>query len=193
LRALLERHRPLEPLLVLAIVRQVAACLAEAHAASIVHRDLKPENVFLCPAAKGPFVKVLDFGLAKLVEPTPGEKVPPITLPSLTVGTPAYLAPEMAVTGRRGDARSDLYALGVMTYEMLVGERPFKEKTPSAMMKAHTSAPIPQPSLSRPQVPAGCDAFMTVALAKDPEDRFQDAEAFAVALGGALGERRRDR
>jgi len=108
------------------------------------------------------------------------------------VGTPAYLAPEMAVAGRRADARADLYALGAVCFEMLVGTRPFQARNPIAMMQAHASEPIPSVSKRRPGLPRGCDAFMAVALAKDPEDRFQNAEAFASALASALGERRRD-
>src|SRR5688572_25011946 len=113
LRERIERGGPFERAEVLAIVDPVAASLAEAHAAGVIHRDLKPENVFLCPTPgpPGPFVKVLDFGLAKLLD---GVERPSITAPSTTVGTPAYLAPEMATPGREADARVDLYALGIM-------------------------------------------------------------------------------
>jgi serine/threonine-protein kinase len=193
LRVMLERERGLEPGLVLSIVRQICGCLREAHNAGVLHRDLKPENIFLCPpepGGRGPFVKVLDFGLAKLSEPAFGEDMPPITSPSVTVGTPAYLAPEMAVSGRRADSRSDLYSLGVMVYEMLTGERPFNEKNPHAMMVAHTRAPIPQPSKRKRGLPPGTDGFIQVAMAKDPEERFQNAEAFGNALASALGDRR---
>src|SRR5262245_43507766 len=193
LRVLLDRERGLEPALVLSIVRQICGCLREAHNAGVLHRDLKPENIFLCPSAagtRGPFVKVLDFGLAKLSEPAFGEEMPAITSPSVTVGTPAYLAPENALTGRKADLRSDLYSLGVMVFEMLTGTRPFDEKNPHAMMVEHTRSPIPQASKRKKGLPPGTDAFMQVAMAKDPEERFQNAEAFANALAGALGERR---
>ncbi len=193
LRVRLERDKSLDPHATLSIVRQICGCLREAHNAGVLHRDLKPENIFLCPpeaGGKGPFVKVLDFGLAKLSEPAFGEQMPAITSPSVTVGTPAYLAPENAITGRRADARSDLYSLGVMVFEMLTGERPFDEKNPHAMMVAHNRTPIPQPSKRKKGLPPGTDGFMQVAMAKDPEDRFQNAEAFANALASALGERR---
>ena len=193
LRVWLDRERALDPALTLALVRQICSCLREAHGAGVLHRDLKPENIFLCPpepGARAPFVKVLDFGLAKLSEPAFGENMPPITSPSITVGTPAYLAPEMAITGRKADLRSDLYSLGVMVFEMLTGERPYDEKNPHAMMVAHARNPIPQPSRRKQGLPAGSDGFIQVAMAKDPEERFQNAEAFANALASALGERR---
>jgi eukaryotic-like serine/threonine-protein kinase len=193
LRVRLEREGAMSPEITLGIVRQICGCLREAHQAGVLHRDLKPENIFLCgsePGARAPFVKVLDFGLAKLSEPVFEEGAPPITLPSVTVGTPAYLAPEMAVLGRKADLRSDLYSLGVMVFEMLTGERPYDEKNLHAMMVAHAKSPIPQPSHRKPGLPPGSDAFIQLAMAKDPEERFQDADAFAHALAGAMGERR---
>jgi serine/threonine-protein kinase len=195
LRARLDREGTLEPACVLSIVRQICQCLEEAHAAGVLHRDLKPENVYLCPSSikgSGPsdlFVKVLDFGLAKLSELN--ERMMNITSPSVTVGTPAYLAPEMALSDRKIDSRADLYALGVMTFEMLCGRLPFDEKTPHQMLMAHVRSPIPRPSQLASMLPKGCDAFMTVALAKQPEERFQSASAFAASLASAVGERRR--
>ena len=96
----------------------------------------------------------------------------------------------MAVVGRQADARADLYALGVMSFEMLTGQRPYDAKNPIAMLRAHASEVIPSAARRRPGLPPGVDAFMAVALAKDPEERFQNAEALAAALGAALGDRR---
>jgi eukaryotic-like serine/threonine-protein kinase len=185
LRERMERGGPFETAEVIAIVDPITSALAEAHAAGVIHRDLKPENVFLCPTPgpPGPFVKVLDFGLAKLLD---GADRPHITAPSTTVGTPAYLAPEMARPGRDADARVDLYALGVMTFEMLAGERPYQAITPLSMLMLHRKQPIPSARGKRADLPAGVDAFLQVALAKDPEERPPDALAFARALRAAL-------
>jgi serine/threonine-protein kinase len=198
LRSCLERAGALDPWLVLTIVRQLAGCLAEAHACGVLHRDLKPENIFLCPSdpfskqvlAQTPQVKVLDFGLAKLSPSATGTVPEAITAPSMTVGTPAYLAPEAAIAGKTVDARADLYALGVLAFEMLCGRPPYQARTPHEMLQAHASSPIPQPSRMRAGLPRGCDGFIAVAMAKGPDERFQKAEALASALAAALGERR---
>jgi serine/threonine-protein kinase len=192
LRGRLEEQGALSPAEVLAVVRPIASCLFEAHEAGVLHRDLKPENVFLCapePGRRDPHVKVLDFGLARVAEPVFDAGVS-ITSPSVTVGTPAYMAPEVAAANREVDARSDLYSLGVIVYELLVGARPFEARNPHAMMLCHTTSPVPMPSRRRPGLPPGCDAFIALALAKDPDERFQTAEAMAHALGAALGDRR---
>jgi serine/threonine-protein kinase len=190
LRARLDRDIVIPPPIAAAIVRQIATCLDEAHAVGVLHRDLKPENIFLCnkpgPDDIAPFVKVLDFGLAKLTEPIADEGMF-VTAASVTVGTPAYLAPEMAVLGRRADARADLYALGVMTFEMIVGARPYLEQTPSAMIQAHVRAPIPLPSVRRPGLRNALDHFMLTALAKAPHERFDSGAALAYALDLAVG------
>jgi serine/threonine-protein kinase len=184
LRARLEREHHLAPTEVAAIVAQIAASLGEAHAAGIVHRDLKPENIQFSdqPTPLHPFIKVLDFGLARLEQ---GDDVR-ITGQHRTVGTPAYLAPESAAKGGVADARADLYALGVIAFEMLVGERPFARDTPMAMMIAHLRAPIPSAYDRGVELPRGVDAFMQAALAKDPDERIADAATFAAALSAVL-------
>jgi serine/threonine-protein kinase len=185
LRERLERDRFLDPEEVLSIVDQVASSLDEAHSAAVIHRDLKPENVFLCPTPgpPRPFVKVLDFGLAKLLD---GLDRPNLTAPTHTVGTPAYLAPEMARPGREADARVDLYSLGVMTFEMLVGERPYRAKSPLAMLMLHSKEPVPSARARKPDLPGGVDAFVQIAMAKDPDKRPEDGATFARALRSAL-------
>ena len=189
LRDRLNRESVLAPDLIAAIVRQVAASLGEAHRAGVLHRDLKPENVHFCgqPTPLRPFVKVLDFGLAKLLDMVGDGS---ITGERKTVGTPAYMAPEMAIAGGHVDQRSDLYALAIMAYEMLVGERPFHANNPFALMKEQAIAPVPSLYGRGQELPHGVDAFMQVALAKDPDERMPDASTFAQALAGALGERR---
>jgi serine/threonine-protein kinase len=103
-----------------------------------------------------------------------------------TVGTPAYLAPEVATDGGVADWRADLYALGVIAFEMLAGQRPYDGKTPMQVVLAHMNAPIPSICAIRPDLPVGLDAFMRTALAKKPEDRAPNAQAFADALAAAL-------
>jgi serine/threonine-protein kinase len=189
LRARLKRESALPWDVVLGVVTQIARCLDEAHGMRVLHRDLKPENVFLCPARgddDDPFVKVLDFGLAKLTDPPGDSQDGFVTSASVTVGTPAYLAPEMAMIGRTVDGRADLYSLAVMAFEMLVGRRPFNAESSYEMVRAHLRAPVPHPSQLRPGLPAGCDALFAVALAKPPEERFPTATAFATTLSNVL-------
>ena len=124
LRQRLEREQIVAPHEVVSIARQVASSLDEAHEAGVLHRDLKPENIHFCVHATPlrPFVKVLDFGLAKLIDT--GPDAPELTGKRQTVGTPAYMAPEMIVEERPVDHRGDLYSFAVSCYEMLVGVRP---------------------------------------------------------------------
>jgi serine/threonine-protein kinase len=188
LRDRLEREPVLAPSRVASIVRQICGCLSEAHAAGVLHRDLKPENIFLCPPQAGEaheFVKVLDFGLAKLIHPQDAG-APVLTAPKMTVGTPAYLAPEMARSGYKRDGRVDLYALGVMVFEMLSGQRPFNANSPGLMLYAHVCEPVPAISSLRPELPAEADGFFMTALAKDPALRFSSADTFATVLAGVL-------
>jgi serine/threonine-protein kinase len=186
LRQRLERERVIVPDEVVQIAAQIGASLQEAHDAGVLHRDLKPENVFFCshPSPLRPFVKVLDFGLAKLVSPEPGSLR--LTDPHRTVGTPAYIAPEMVVRGRAIDHRADIYALGVMCFEMLTGERPFCHATPMAMAIAHVTQRIPRASEVNPSLPVAVDSFFESVLAKTPASRPADAGEVAERLAAAL-------
>jgi len=183
LRDVLDQRPMLECSETLSIVQQIAMALGEAHAEGVIHRDLKPENVQLDikTSPLQPFAKVLDFGLAKIQEP--GDGVGTITGKAVTVGTPAYLAPEAAVAGRVNDWRCDIYSLGVMVFEMLAGRRPYQAKNPLQMLYAHTTKPIPPARELRPELPPDADAFFERALAKDPKERFSSARALADALG----------
>ena len=171
---------------VIAIAAQVGASLQEAHDAGIVHRDLKPENVFSCAHATPlrPFVKVLDFGLAKLI--TPESKSMRLTDRCHVVGTPAYMAPELVVRGRSIDHRSDIYALGVMCFEMLTGQLPFGGDTPTMMALAQATAPIPRASEADPRLPVAIDHAFDRLLAKDPAMRPQNATEVADVLADVL-------
>ncbi len=184
------------------IVEQVAIAVARAHAAGIVHRDLKPENIWLVPDGRGGYqVKVLDFGiatfltagapseLAKTVEkPLPHAREAaeePITLTQLTragavIGTPAYMSPEQC-EGAALDFRSDIYSLGVITYEMLTGQRPFDGGT-TELIEKHVNAPPPDPRAMRSEIPARVAEVVQMAMAKRPEQRPVSATAFAGAL-----------
>ena len=133
---------PLEIRRIVDVLRQALAALAEAHHIGIVHRDLKPENIILEPLRSGgDFVKVVDFGLAKMVE---GPKQRAITTPGIICGTPDYMAPEQG-RGAPIDPRTDLYAMGVILFQLLTGRLPFEADTPTQVVLMHLSIPAPDP------------------------------------------------
>ena len=168
------------------VLRQMLAALAEAHSENIIHRDLKPENVILEPVRSGAdFVKVVDFGLAKMRAETPQ---PGITSPGIVCGTPEYMSPEQA-RGDPLDARSDLYAVGVILYQMLTGRLPFQAESPTQVVLAHlTQAPMdPREAAPDRQIPGPFAELTLRALAKEPADRFQDADEFSEELSTTLG------
>jgi len=179
------------PLEVVSITKQIACSLQEAHGAGVLHRDLKPENVHFChfETPLQPFLKLLDFGLAKLLDDR-GPENPTLTGKRQTVGTPAYMAPEMIVEEREVDHRSDIYALSVMCFEMLTGTRPFQEESSMKMALAHVRAPIPSARERNPNLPAGIDEFFAVAMAKKQEERPQEVVDLARLLGECLGDQR---
>ncbi|PYX91144.1 MAG: hypothetical protein DMG67_11000 [Acidobacteria bacterium] len=170
------------------IARQAALALGAAHQLGIVHRDIKPDNVLLVPQADGSdLVKVLDFGIAKAtgeqLQSGPGYKP---TSTGMVLGTPHYLSPEQA-RGKKSDqidGRADLYALGVMLYEMVTGELPFKSDTAIEMLLHHIqTAPVPT-NILKPEmnIPESVSAMIMKALEKDPGQRFQTGELMAQAL-----------
>jgi len=162
---------PLAPYRALAIARQIAEGLSAAHAAGIVHRDLKPDNVMLVERdGVRDIVKVLDFGIAKLhLEEGSGHK--PLTQIGTIFGTPQYMSPEQG-QGRPVDARSDLYALGVIVHEMLAGKRPFDADDLVVVITRHVTEPPPELPAS---VPAPIRALVSELLAKKPDDRPESA------------------
>jgi len=162
---------------VLKILDQVAASLAEAHANGIVHRDMKPENVFIETREGDDHVKVLDFGIAKMV----GEErqVPALTAVGQTLGTLEFMSPEQ-LRGQKLDGRSDLYALGMMAYEMLTGALPFASaKSPIEIINFHMRTEPPPPSTlnEKVTVPPPVDAIIVKMVAKERDKRFADAAA----------------
>ena len=173
LRARLEREAQLGVAEAVGIARQVAGALGYAHGQGVVHRDIKPENILLC----GEQTLVADFGIAKLLDAS-GEK---LTETGLSLGTPAYMSPEQG-SGGRVDARSDVYALGCVVYEMLAGAPPFTGPTAQAILARHAVDPVPPLRTVRSQIPSAVELAVAGALAKVPADRFAGAEEFARAL-----------
>jgi tRNA A-37 threonylcarbamoyl transferase component Bud32 len=174
------------PLLeVLEVLLEVCAPLQAAHLANVVHRDLKPSNVFLCRQLDGSrYVKLLDFGLAKRIEGMPD---PQQTNPAFVAGTPDYIAPEQA-RGLEVSPRTDLYALGVMTYQLLTGKLPFTGQTSMDVVMAHVSRPAPRVSESWPEVPRRLDLLVAQLLAKDPEKRPANVAALRAELEAIVRE-----
>jgi serine/threonine protein kinase len=176
------------------VTRQISSALARAHALGIVHRDLKPENIMLVHREGDTnFVKVLDFGIAKVPV---GELVgqhqsqgQALTQLGMVYGTPEYMAPEQAL-GQQVDARADLYALGVMTFEMVTGARPYDHASKVTLLGMHVTAPIPHMPQRAPEanVPPEIDVLVTRLLAKDAAARFADARELIEALDGATGQ-----
>jgi len=168
------------------IMSQMADSLAEAHSKGIVHRDLKPENVYLSQVGDDPdFVKVLDFGVARMREQDSSQGT--MTQAGVIFGTPRYMAPEQART-MAVDARADIYALGIIWYELLTGRTPFDADNPLAILMKHIQDPVPAMSVTRPDVsvPAEVEALVLKCLEKSPERRFQSAASLAVELRSTL-------
>lgn len=169
-----ERRLPIRK--ALRIVGQVAASLAEAHDKGIIHRDLKPENIFLTLVGVDPdFVKVLDFGVAKLRDGA-GDGKGTLTQAGSIFGTPRYMSPEQA-SARPLDARSDVYALGVILYELVVGHAPFLSDTPITLLLAHVNDEPQSPSSACPDtaIPIEVEELILTLLEKSPDDRVQSA------------------
>jgi serine/threonine protein kinase len=166
-------RRGIVPLEAVGILRQMAAALAAIHAAGVLHRDLKPGNVML--RADGT-IALIDFGLAKQLT-LDAE----ITATGEIFGTPYYMSPEQG-HGRDVDARSDVYSLGVIFYEMLTGKKPFLAPTPMAVIYKHSHAPIPR----LPDDLAPWQPLLDKLLGKEPQDRYQSAAEICTAIDAAL-------
>lgn len=172
LRERLDDPSPIEPWQAAGLAAQVAEALDAAHRAGLVHRDIKPANVLLCGDGR---VKVADFGIAKAVADAD------LTQPGLMVGTAKYLAPEQ-VRGEAVDARTDIYSLGVLLYEMLCGRPPFAEDTDAATALARLQRDPLRPRQVRANVPKRLEDLVCRAMARDPADRFESAADMRAAL-----------
>jgi hypothetical protein len=167
----------LDPMRVLRILDQVAASLSEAHANGIVHRDMKPENVFIESRNGEDLVKVLDFGIAKMI--SDDRAMPALTAVGQTLGTLEFMSPEQ-LRGQKLDGRSDIYALGMMAFEMLTGNLPFPSvKNPLDIINFHMKQEPPAPSklTDKVAIPSGIDAIILKMVAKNRDHRFADAAA----------------
>jgi serine/threonine-protein kinase len=175
----LEREGALAPDRAARLLDQMAAALDHAHQRErpILHRDIKPSNIMIGPHER---VVLTDFGIARLIGDVS------LTQTGQMVGTPAFMAPEV-VQGAEADARADVYALGVVLYQMLTGRTPFRAETPLALLHAHVHTPPPPPRTVMPGLPPAVDQVMLRALAKEPSERFQSAGALARALRSAIG------
>lgn len=180
LDAVLSEKNRLPVLEALPILDEVLAALASAHGAGVVHRDLKPSNIFLVRQPDGSrYVKVLDFGLAKRGQGPTGRTAQ--TRTDMVVGTPEYMAPEQA-RGQEVGPMTDLYALGVVTFEMVTGRLPFVGSSPVDLLMKHVEARPPRPSEFVSDLPPALDAFILQMLTKDPETRPNSADALRQQL-----------
>ena len=180
LAQLVELHGPLPPERVIYLLTQACEALTEAHSSELVHRDLKPGNIFaakrggVCDVAK-----LLDFGLAK---PLADLRSPALTQEGSITGSPLFMSPEQATGDRPADARSDIYSLGAVAYYLLTGRAPFDGRTAIRVVIAHAHEPVTPPSEGRLGIPEDLELVVLRCLAKEPEDRYPDAESLRLAL-----------
>jgi serine/threonine-protein kinase len=180
LGALLRRVLKLEVSRTLNITIQAAEALGAAHARGVLHRDLKPDNIFLTSRrGERDFVKILDFGLAKLLD---AENDPGNTATGHTVGTPYYMAPEQCEGKKDIDARADVYALGIILYHCLTGQLPFDGSLRGNVMLEHLCDPVPSMRSLCPDLPPDVESIVMCALEKDRERRFLSMEVMAQAM-----------
>jgi serine/threonine-protein kinase len=170
LRDVIRKESPMVPARALAILEPVVSALAAAHRAGLIHRDVKPENVLIADEPNGGRVKVADFGLAKAVSADTQHTA----TGGVLIGTVSYLAPELVVDGR-SDARADVYAVGVVLFELLTGSKPHEGESPIQVAYKHVHEDVPPPSTVVPGIPAYVDALVARAASRDRSQRPADA------------------
>jgi serine/threonine-protein kinase len=175
LRRYLKRHGVLQVDRAVAIAHDVALGLGAAHRLGIVHRDVKPQNVMLNESG---LVKLTDFGIASMYKDVEAER---LTTTGMTLGTVQYYAPEQA-QGEIVSPSADVYALGIVLYEMLTGRTPFDGDTPVAIAMKHIQDEPDPPSMYNPRIPPGLERVIMRCLAKDPRDRYKDGDTLAYQL-----------
>ncbi len=172
------KREPLRLNEVVFLIRQIASALDYAHKQGVIHRDIKPSNIMVDSEGNA---FLTDFGIARMVEGTQG-----LTASGMAVGTPGYMAPEQGM-GLNVDGRVDIYALGVMLFEMLTGKLPYQAETPIAIILKHINDPIPSAHQHNSELPETVDKVIQRAMAKDPNDRYQTAMDLADDLARAVG------
>jgi tRNA A-37 threonylcarbamoyl transferase component Bud32 len=179
-----EHHGPMPPYRAMSIMKQVLRAVGAAHAKGIIHRDLKPDNIFLVDQGDNQdFVKLLDFGISKVMDPDEQIAFTKLTTTGVVMGTPLYMAPEQAM-GQTAMGAADIYACGVILYELLAGRTPFVGNTYAVLVaQLLTAPPEPLPNL-RPGLPLALVNAVHKALEKDPARRHASAEMFAASLPG---------
>ncbi len=186
LKEIIRQEGPMELTRAVEILRQIGGALDAAHAEGVVHRDLKSDNIMLLSSSGTDYAKVLDFGIAKIKEPE-GTYDPGLTAPDLVIGTPQYMSPEQCSQVPDIDARSDIYSLGVIVYEMLIGHVPFTGASPTAIMLKHLQEPAPSVLAERKDLPEAIGRVVARTLEKRPEDRYATVgeliEDFTLAAG----------
>ena len=189
LKQLIREEGPLPLPRVVDITRQVGDALNAAHQQGVIHRDLKSDNIMLLDTMTGDHAKVLDFGIAKIKERDGNRDTGGLTAPNLVIGTPQYMSPEQCSQDSEIDARSDIYSLGVIMYEMLVGHVPFSAESPTMVMLKHLQEPVPSVLDERKDLPASMGRVIARALAKLPANRYQNIaeliEDLTIASGTA--------
>jgi serine/threonine-protein kinase len=172
----------LDPDRVASLATEVLEALAEAHKLGVIHRDIKPNNIFLCHDAEGrEFVKVFDFGIAKVSGSGSLTETAKLSLQGGVMGTPVYMSPEQC-RGETLTPASDFYSLGIVLYELLTGHVPFDDENPVQVLLKHNRDPVPPLPDELAQSPLG--RAIARSLQKDAEDRFEVAEDFAAAIAG---------
>jgi serine/threonine-protein kinase len=178
----IDRVGKLDPLQVVAIVRQICRALTRAHSVGIVHRDIKPGNIFLQNIDGDLHVKVLDFGVAKL----PVKKEHDVSISGFVVGTPFYMSPQQLKSSKHVDAKSDLWSLAVVVYQALTGTFPFPGRSLPELFVSVNAGKFPPATAQNEDLPRQVDSWFERAFRRDPSERFESAREMALALEEAI-------